>query len=104
MNNQEILEKAIVKAAGFDISIPHFAHPLQKYEWNDDKRYWFLGDVTIPLFEIIYQHSFAKALWGEEELLPINQAFNKIIKDGWKRHLQAMVIADDPIKYLGDNI
>lgn len=127
MNNKEILTKAIQLAAGFDISIPHFAHPLEEYEWEDNKHYWYLGDITIPLFEIIYQHSFAKALWGEEDTqlwfddeelyykdqpllggevsYPYNEGAAVGFKTkSWQYHLQMMVISDDPIAYLGANL
>jgi hypothetical protein len=128
VNNQEILTKAIQKAAGFDISIPHFSHPLEKYTWEDNKRYWYLGDITIPLFEIIYQHDFAKALWGDkqgfngvpvEAVLKMAIPQSKSLSDGmktvesifsiksepiWHYHLQQMVIANDPIAYLAENM
>lgn len=110
MTNQEILEKVIQKAAGFNISVPHFAHPLEEYAWDDEGRYWFLGDITIPLFEIIYQHNFAKALWGERDVIISRyvqgngrQIYGKEIY-GWEMHLQQMVIAPDPIEYLGEHI
>lgn len=103
MTHKEILTKAIEKAAGFDISIPHFAHPLQEYSWDDNKRYWYLGEITIPLFEIIYQHSFAKALWGEE-VYATDGSTNRPILYKWQDKLINMVIADDPIAYLGENI
>lgn len=71
---------------------------------------------------VIFNHDFAKVLWGEEERvepnsLPKDQRpgrftggglsgspFEVITKMGWQRHLQAMVIADDPIKYLGEHL
>ncbi len=59
-------------------------------------------------------HDFAKALWGEEESAEVITRWHRQsnIKDdfigdlipNWKKHLQQMVIAEDPIKYLGDNI
>lgn len=118
MTNQKILEKVIQKAASFDISTPHFAHPLQKYEWDDEKRYWYLGDITIPLFEIIYQHDFAKALWGDNVYFTVysNIFGGKTTKDDpkaikghsnglplWQYRLQQLVIADDVFKYLEEH-
>lgn len=107
MTNQEILTKAIQKAAGFNISSPHFAHPLEKYQWDDEKRYWYLGDITIPLFEIIYQHSFAKALWGEQLQVWHIEGRNghaEVEVPAYEAMLQQMVIADDRIAYLGSHI
>lgn len=51
--------------------------------------------------QILFNHDFAKALWGEVPNSGYLKAANKI---PWKYHLQQMVIADDPIKYLGENI
>lgn len=66
--------------------------------------------------DIIFNHDFAKALWGEE-VEEVREA--KVIyapyADGnkqfssppilvWCFHLQQMVIANDPIAYLGSNI
>lgn len=45
----------------------------------------------IRYYDIIYNHDFAKALWGEKPL-------------GWRYHLQMMVVADDPIEYLGEHL
>jgi hypothetical protein len=106
MTDKEILEKAIQKAAGYDISVPHFAHPLEKYEWNDEKRYWYLGDIVIPLFEIIYQHDFAKALWDTRTDLEhrITDMYTLKHYALWEWHLMNMVLSNDPIKYLGENI
>lgn len=78
--------------------------------------------------EIIYNHDFAKALWddaiigvGDDDgVLSVDEYFKLIgsqkewgsCYDGgphfegglWKFYLQQMVIADDPIAYLGENI
>jgi hypothetical protein len=43
--------------------------------------------VHIALFEILYDHQFARAVWGDE----------------FKRHLQEMVVSADPLQYLGEN-
>lgn len=90
MSNKEILEKAISKAieGGFAAD--------------------FLGDLTVKQIadglveqqrarDLIFQHDFAKALWPLE--------YNKVTDtDPWDWHLQQMVIAEDPIKYLGENL
>ena len=46
--------------------------------------------------DILYGHDFTKALWGEPN--------STTLEPGWKFHLSHMVIADNPIKYLGENI
>lgn len=68
------------------------------------------GSDYLRLPQLIFNHNFAKALWGD---LPGTIARhvdeNGQQRDGqvileWQYHLQQMVIADDPIKYLGDSI
>jgi len=61
--------------------------------------------------QLIFNHDFAKALWGEEakfEDLPAwDDKSDYYPSSGykmWEYHLQNMVIAEDPIKYLGENI
>lgn len=46
---------------------------------------------------VIFNHDFAKALRGEKKIIVG-------MIEPWKYHLQQMVIADDPIKYLGENL
>lgn len=62
---------------------------------------------------LIFNHDFAQALFGEEELGIANtegfdngaaQMFSRIIKPGWKRQIQNMVIADDPIDYAYNSV
>lgn len=112
MTNKQILETAIQKAIDggwskadkFRVVEPRgYDGLIVEWRWNDDSvRY-------DPPTSFIYNHDFAKALWSptifmtkpgardsmwsEEEMIP-----------AWQHHLQQMVIAPDPIKYLGENI
>lgn len=123
MTNQQILEKAITKAIEGG-----WKHYLLRNVFKDQEANYLLESRDISDYDIIFNHQFAKALWGEEwEEVPIKQFNEAIAQDlrpydyrtegatvgnalhrtgnkGWERHLQAMVIADDPVKYLGDNI
>lgn len=68
--------------------------------------------------EIIFNQEFAKSLWGERVVdnkcvcghsgqhnLTLSTPHAQIVvNSGWRYHLQQMVIANDPINYLGDNI
>src|SRR5258708_2424084 len=65
--------------------------------------------------QIIFNHEFAKALWGESLIHDIitrnyerdmTMYADRLFLDvnNWQFHLQQMVIAEDPIKYLGENI
>jgi len=109
MTNKAILEQAIQKAidGGWLPCAP-------KYHFEGNAIYWD-GDTTTlreSLRSLIYDHDFAKALWGEA--IPLNsqelkeQGFSgglgQVTTMGWQYHLQSMVIAEDPIKYLGENI
>lgn len=68
------------------------------------------GSVVLPdIYEYpeqwIFNHDFAKALWGEE---PCSFDPKMIIMMTppieWMYHLQRMVVADDPLQYLEKNI
>jgi hypothetical protein len=132
MDNQQILERAIQKAidGGWD------ALPLGGADyWNeapDGRRKEIVHNILYMGINVdsssvnvyLFNHKFAKALWGEE------QAFNGVPVEGvlkmvnaidtdydasrtvlglkseprWKYFLREMVIADDPIAYLGENM
>lgn len=114
MSNQQILEKAIQKAIDGGWNVVGSEIPATftfRYIQNNA----IIGVLHIdghdvqhrePLNaeRIIFNHDFAKALWGEEEYEgnPIGDP-QGTLRD-WQYHLQQMVIADDPIQYLGDNI
>ena len=123
LSDQQILPKAIQKAIDNG----------WRYAWPD----WVYSapslldelETLAPL--VIFNHDFAKALWGEEKYPryerhvqsgndtcrkcgkkakswgnPIRENCLKIndYQLGWEKHLQQMVIADDPIEYLGENL
>lgn len=133
MTNQEILEKAIQKADsnGWEYPFGANCYEINKYvkarpeviafgfreEWQDDNTPGHLeGHWSIP--ELIFDHDFAKALWGEELIqypegdkytitAKLNPAPNFCRSSElfvWEYHLQQMVKADDPVKYLGENL
>lgn len=121
MNNQEILTKAIEKARenGWQPIGWRSDMPVYVRQWQDN------GMVEIGIYlqghnneiqwdreleGIIFNHDFAKALWGhahhykcDYEPLPTGSGDWAGMTDTisvWEFHLQQMVIADDPIKYL----
>lgn len=112
MNENKILEKAIRKA--MEGGYPYTIHTIT---WPSS-----LGTQTVytrrgGISEIsIFDHDFAKALWGEEERDSLEESKAKgvtindkglaytVKRRGWQYHLQQMVIAEDPVKYLGENI
>lgn len=74
-------------------------------------RIWSASE-SIDVARLIYSPEFAKALWGETtSYVPTNNLghplYDKcalVAEDGYKYHLQQMVIAEDPIKYLEENL
>ena len=65
-----------------------------------------------PPLVILFNHYFAKALFGEETITSTLDAIKVVAHEedepspvivadfAWRHHLQEMVIADDPIAYL----
>lgn len=122
MTNLEILTKAIQKAidGGWVPKTPDdetMDLPLKTAQ--DVIEYWDLDwkemDWPDTYCHIIFNHDFAKALWGEElDYCMACERSHSCSADcdmgcgnctqGWKFHLMLMVIAEDPIKYLGENI
>jgi hypothetical protein len=103
MTHQEILEKAIGKAieAGW--------HNLENWSVIDlgGKDVGIVYDdtnVTLPPHALIMTHDFAKALWGEEFLRESNGDWSFVERPAWQFYLMMMVIAEDPIEYLGQHI
>lgn len=116
--NQDILTKAIERAQA-NGWLPGFIVKRDRLGWTMTGKgaVEVTGTgVTAPVtymlseFDIIYDHDFAKALWGETVLLTgylfLNGEldYETLNQPHWMSHLQRMVIADDPIKYLGENI
>lgn len=90
-DKQQILTKAIQKAidGGWDKSL------------DDTITITRYGSVL----DIIFNHQFAQALWGEVKQHKDEQGITSYDHTtGWKYHLRNMVIAEDPIEYLGQNL
>lgn len=111
MTNQEILEKAIQKAIDGGWDAPYRLHeivyPTHRSNWEIR---WLQEGQSWDYQRLIFNHEFARALWGKEEMhhydlgdLDIRKT-TIVNKPRWHYHLQQMVIADDPIKYLGENL
>lgn len=95
MSNYEILTKAIEKAiAGGWVPSDKGVFEL----FVESVRYLY-G------YDFIYRHDFAKALWGETwPSQNNNEDTSAPALTPWQHLLQQMVIADDPIQYLGEHI
>lgn len=101
MTNQEILIKAITKAV--------------KNGWTGEDSW--CQECGIDWFYVIFSHDFAQHLWGDGKLsgssVVDGQEWEITLGDGshkylprknWQYHLQQMVIAPDPIAYLGEHV
>lgn len=113
MTNQQILTKAIQKAidGGWSpIGLPKEA--VISFDIYDDVIDFHFAerikDYRRQVTETIFNHEFCKALWGEDlthgfkgNTLGQIQQYHQ---PAWQYHLQQMVIAEDPIKYLGEHI
>ena len=122
MSDREILEKAIQKAIGAGWKQPCVVgvyrglnHDVVTGELFACWQYKDLMPIVYSVTGLIFNHDFAKALWGEElvhETFVVPKELNEraagtsslAIKPNWQYHLQQMVISADPIKYLGNNI
>ena len=96
MTNQQILTKAIQKAIEGGWDAP-FASIETFLNWGG------------KLEQFIFNHDFAKALWGKIRVdvdgvyIGTAPGFKQYVEP-WKIHLQQMVTAEDPIKYLGEHL
>lgn len=81
---------------------------ISGYHAKSNASMWFF-----PLKELIFDHDFARALWGDTPLRAYQwhaalsrddteDLLESGAKENWQYHLQQMVIADDPIAYLGE--
>jgi len=105
MTHQEILTKAIEKAiaSGWDVDLETVLPEMRKM--------WSLYGLQYTGYNgLLFSKDFAKALWGDKLTNVFIQCPNcrRRVKDyfptGWQYHLQKMVIAEDPIAYLGEHL
>lgn len=115
MTNKEILEKAVQKA--IDGGWIPFNNDFQARQPIESLMEFLLENEEIETktgyreySTFIFNHEFAKALWGDTPLNFDNnntlvayedRMYNEPI---WQYHLQQMVISPNPIEYLGANI
>lgn len=106
MSNQEILTKAIHKATdgGWkpESRLQTFAMTkligTQIVEITDSYKDLYFVE------SIIFNHEFAKALWGEEMVKEYHSVNVCCSQPAYAYHLQQMVIAPDAIEYLGEHL
>jgi hypothetical protein len=104
MTSEQILTKAIQKAID-NGWLPHQAYvvfdvmyELGWIEFRDAE----LGirHKSYDIASVIFNQDFAKALWGD-----LDQSLTEHPRNSHaSAHLQNMVVADDPIRYLGEHL
>jgi len=112
MDNEKILNKAIKIAKRNGWKPSTYLSNYEHFSYHDTEygapAGWFDYEDSLELNTVIFNHDFAKALWGEElEYVYINRGGGKPLEESlprYKFHLQQMVISNDPIKYLGENM
>lgn len=118
MDNKEILEKAIQKAIdGGWANGKKLQARIRGFEWYEfgDESGWQEYEDRVTHKDFIFNHDFAKALWGDSwkedcktcgftHYMYDKDQYDDEQADPYIYHLQQMVIAEDPIKYLGENI
>jgi hypothetical protein len=114
MSNQEILEKAIQKAIAGGW-VYHGLTDEGEIQYTDTGVVvnWLRGGRTGYSAEtIIFNHDFAKALWGNDAR-PCDMSITYNVGGperifspipAWVFHLMMMVKEVDPIEYLGENL
>lgn len=119
MTPQAILQKAIEKAieGGFDWSSNFVVDTADELGSIHDGLICKFEDELVNVEAVVFNHEFAKALWGEEWLLRdywvdrmTEYSRGNVLQSWqmgpspWQYHLQQMVISPDPIRYLEENM
>lgn len=116
MTNQQILTKAIEQALAhgwkpLNLMTPGSQVLVQQWQDTGLMEMAVLFSDNSPdikwvreLEGIIFNHEFAKALWSEGIDYYWDELNHDVLGPVYLHHLQCMVIADDPIKYLGEHL
>lgn len=98
LKHTTILEKAIKKA--IDGGWKQTNQTAQAWKFMSPNP----GAIYHTGYDFIFNHDFAKALWGEDTVVLYTDEGGQYTECPWEEHLKRMVIAEDPIQYLGENI
>ena len=110
MTNEQILLAAIKKAEENGFCFFNEEDSFEDYvEFCDYKFYedkWKAHDDIVHINEILFDHEFAKAFWGEEIIFDSLGNGHTIGSRGrclgtaWEHHLQQLATSEDKIQYL----
>ncbi|HJP81436.1 MAG TPA: hypothetical protein VJ841_03530 [Candidatus Saccharimonadales bacterium] len=119
MSKEEVLRTAIIRAinngfcplAGITAESTVGIYPSVDSVVFIYERSGWVGSKGLDVFRIIFDRSFAKALWGDEEAgdedfyAPKHDSLSgSYWRKMWEYHLRNMAISEDPIKYLEGNM
>lgn len=111
MTNQETLTKAIQICIDAGMWLNNYAPKIVLTRISDvtvqGSDFSFKPNEGVTIFGNIFDHKFAKALWPPkpDKIIDTEPGVIKTIHDTtWRHHLQEMVVAEDPIAYLGQNM
>jgi hypothetical protein len=110
-NTSQILRKAVERAEHNGWMLPDHVDSISftRGVVQPDDLMPYDVSTTPNTLDILYNHDFAKALWGEN-MVQIDTMFTEmgnkfpVKQAAWQYHLQQMVITDDPIAYLGEHL
>lgn len=114
MTNTQVLTTAVEKAIKNGWNVPAIVEPFPGGARRvDNPSVRQIVHYHANEYEsLIFNQDFAKALWKDEPIIDEEYYFHRNgklefggnRKAGWAWHLQQMVIADDPLKYLADHL
>lgn len=108
MKREEILRTAFMMAISNGWQATLDGKMLRRIG-RDGKPWSWIGAAAWGSKDLLFSHDFAKALWGEEtkivgDMYTVMGNKYDVGQAAFEHYLQQMVVAEDPIKYLGDNL
>ncbi|HEC65376.1 hypothetical protein LCGC14_1222650 [marine sediment metagenome] len=101
MKNEIILKKAIEKAVENGWNEILFQASLLDRGRRKGLAITITDIYPIPYEAVIFSHDFAKAFWGEKEILVyFSHDDSETLQKSWRANLQKMVVEEEPLKYI----
>ena len=104
MTDAQKLQALITRAieGGFDLGKCGREMNFEHFLKGSDRDIYFSPVIAMKGYSygVIFNHQFAKALFGEERMPWVASDLRQHPPLEWHYHLQQMVIADNPIDYM----